>query len=315
MKTVIMTAVGSAAAPPATQSFRQAGLRVVGCDIYPRSWNPGSMDVDVFFQAQLAAQGESYVAQLLKAAEDHGAAWLIPLTDPEVDALSPHKAAFAKLGCCLCTPDEAVARLCRDKSRMNAFLADEGICNTIPTYDPYSHPPAEDDFPLMLKPQNGRSSQGQTIADTPEKYRAALSARTDLIAQPYLTGPIFTVDVARDSQGHVHTAVRQELLRNPSGLGMTVQTYAEHPLQAVCRRIADKVGLVGVVNMEFIRHDDRYWFLEVNPRFSGGVGFSVLAGVDFPLLMLKCHSGEDIGEPATVRALTIARRYDMTITE
>ena len=74
-------------------------------------------------------------------------------------------------------------------------------------------------------------------------------------------------------------------------------------------------GVVGVVNMEFIVNDSGAWFLEVNPRFSGGVGFSVLAGVDFPALNLLCHAGEAIGSRAPVREMTLARRSSPAITE
>ena len=105
------------------------------------------------------------------------------------------------------------------------------------------------------------------------------------------------------------------LLRTPNGLGTAVRVLPEHPLEAVCAQVAACAGVVGVVNMEFIVNDSGAWFLEVNPRFSGGVGFSVLAGVDFPALNLLCHAGEAIGSRAPVREMTLARRSSPVITE
>lgn len=315
MKTIIITAVGSMAAPPVIQRYHQLGYRVIGCDIYDRSWNAASMEADDFFQARLSTEGAAYTAQMLDAIARYGADYLIPLTDPEVDALCPLKAAFRQAGCVLCVPDEGVTRLCRMKDKMNAFLDDVAVCRTIPTWDAYTMNPDTAVYPLILKPQSGRSSQGQAIVETPEGFRAAVKARTDYIAQPYLTGPVLTVDTARDAEGNIHTAVRQELLRNPSGLGMTVQVLPNHPLSDAAAEIARAIGLVGVVNMEFIDHGNENWFLEVNPRFSGGVGFSILAGVDFASLMLRCHSGESIGMQPAVKAAVMARKNEIVITK
>ena len=315
MKTALLTAVGSASAGIVIERLHALGLRVVGCDIYPRAWNVASGEVDVFFQAVYATDADAYVRQMEEAVRREHADFLIPLTDVEVDALCAHKARFSALGCVLCVPDEPCARLCRDKQAMAALLAREGACRVIPTRSPYGWEPEAADYPLMLKPLHGRSSQGQVIARTPQAYHAALDARGDYIAQPYLDGDIYTVDVARDRFGHVQALARHELLRTPNGLGTAVRVLPGHPLEAVCAQVAACAGVVGVVNMEFIVNDSGAWFLEVNPRFSGGVGFSVLAGVDFPALNLLCHAGEAIGSRVPVREMTLARRSSPAITE
>lgn len=315
MKTTLITAVGSYAALPAIASLRAMGHRIVGCDIYPRAWNAASCDVDVFFQAKLATDRDAYIAQLEEMVQAEKVSYLIPLTDLEVDVLCSEKARFAKLGCTICTPDEPSARLCRNKFDMAQALEADGICLTIPTVSPYGREPREDEFPIMLKPLSGRSSQGQIIARTLESYRSALSQRSDYIAQPFIEGDIYTVDVARDLYGNVQCLCRRELLRTVNGLGTTVRILPGHPLEAICADIARRSGIVGVVNMEFIGHEDGYYFLEVNPRFSGGVGFSIAAGVDFARLEILCHDGDMIGPRPDVQEMTITRRTETVITE
>lgn len=315
MKTTLITAVGSASAPAVLQSLQKLGHRVVGCDIYPREWNAVSTQVDAFFQAVLATDEEAYVHQLMDAVEREHVDYLIPLTDVEVDVLCRCKANFASIGCTLCVPDEPCAALCRNKQRMAEMLRQRGICQTIPTFSPYGYEPAQEEYPLMLKPLHGRSSQGQTVAHTAQEYHAALNVRDDLIAQPYLPGQVFTVDVARDLYGNVQALCRQELLRTVNGLGTTVRLLPGHPLEKICADIAREAGVVGVVNMEFIGRGEDDFFLEVNPRFSGGVGFSMLGGVDFAALEIACHDGDFIGPRADLRPMTIARTYDMVVTE
>lgn len=315
MKTTLVTAVGSASAPSVMASLKAMGHRVIGCDIYPRPWNLASCEADGFFQAVPATDARTYTDQLLDAVRREKIDHILPLTDVEVDALCSEKERFAALGCVLCVPDEPAARLCRDKLRMARALEDARLCRTIPTFSPYGYEPCETDFPLMLKPLHGRSSQGQAVVRTQEAFVSALAARDDYIAQPFLDGDIYTVDVARDRFGHVQALARRELLRTSNGLGTTVRILPDHPLEDVCAGIAARAGVVGAVNMEFIGHGDDFFFLEVNPRFSGGVGFSVLAGVDFPKLHLLCHLGEAIGPRADVRPATMTRRVEAVVTE
>ena len=313
MKTVLLTAVGSASAAAALQSLRALGCRVVGCDIYPREWNHVSTEVDAFFQALPVTDEAAYVAQLMDAVQREGVDWLIPLTDVEVDVLCACKDRFAVLGCTVCVPDEPVTRLCRNKLRMAQALAD--VCRTIPTFVPYDGCADAFDYPLMLKPQSGRSSQGQRVVHDAAACRAALAVRDDLIAQPFICGDVFTVDVARDRFGNVQALARRELLRTVNGLGTTVRVLPDHPLEQVCADIAQAVQLVGVVNMEFIVNRDGAYFLEVNPRFSGGIGFSCAAGLDLPALQLQCFEGKAIGPRPALRPVTVTRRISPIITE
>lgn len=311
--TILITAAGSAAAQPVLERLRGLGHRVVACDIYPRAWNIACFEADDYFQAVSAYDADAYTAQMLSAVRAYGLDMIIPLTDVEVDVLCSSKAELLALGCTPCVLDEPAARLCRDKLRMAQAVRD--ICRIIPTRSPYGYTPKDEDFPMLLKPVSGRSSQGQAIVSTREAYQAALSARDDYIAQPYLDGKIITVDVARDRFGSVQALARRELTRTANGLGTTVQTLPGHPLCEVCAAIAARAGIVGAVNMEFIEHGGDYWFLEVNPRFSGGVGFSVRAGLDMVALELKCHRGEAIGAQPEAQALTLTRKIELVATE
>ena len=372
MSRILLTAIGSMAAAPVARRYQALGHAVFGCDIYPREWTALAGELE-FFQARLATEGEPYVEQLREAVRQDKLDFLIPLTDPEVDALAPRKAEFRALGCTVCVPEERVAALCRRKDRMNRFLAEKQVCHSqsknselavgarkqrcaglremccgtgfrgsapiipaggsasctspffdaprqvcrlIPTESAVSGQPCPFPFPAMVKPRSGRSSLGQAVAADEKSYQTALAGREDCIVQPFLEGDIFCVDVARDAFGHTRAAARQELLRNKSGLGMTVEVLPGHPLEAVCAAIAEAVGLVGVVNMEFIRHGDDFFFLEVNPRFSGGVGFSMAAGMDFAEMMLCCHScGSVEAFPAAPKHALLARESQIILTK
>ena len=314
MKTVLLTAVGSASAHAAHASLAAAGYRVIGCDIYPKSWNVNSGEMTAFFQVPLATDTEAYVEALQDIVCRENVGSIVPLTDVEVDALCTRKAVFSALGATVCCPDAPVAALCRDKLRMAQALERAGLCTVIPTWTA-DDLPTELPYPLMLKPVRGRSSQAQTVAHDAQELAQALRLRDDYIVQPYLLGTVYTVDAARDALGNVVTLTRAERLRTGNGLGTAVEICPDHPLNAVCAGILRFANVVGVVNLEFIRHGDAYYFLELNPRFSGGVGFSVLAGYDFPLAMLRCHTGKPLSPAPAFRRMTLAQRYEMRVTE
>lgn len=314
MKTVLLTAVGSASANAARLSLQAQGLRVLGCDIYPGEWHVITPELDGFWTVPQATDAQAYADALLTLVQTQRIDAVVPLTDVEVDALCGLKARFRDAGAVLCCPEPEAAALCRDKLRMAQALAAAGIARPIPTYTADTLP-TDLPFPLMLKPRRGRSSQAQQVVRTGGELALALSQRADYILQPYLEGDVYTVDAARDAAGHTVTLTRRELLRTANGLGTTVETCPAHPLDAVCQDILAFAGIIGVVNMEFIRQGNGYAFLEVNPRFSGGVGFSVLAGYDFPWAMLRCHAGEPLLSSPVVARMTLAQRYEMRITQ
>ena len=312
MRTILVTSVGSAEAAAVCQSLRAHTL--VGCDIYPQSWNVNAAAMELFFQAPPATDAPAYLNALRRAAEAYGLTHILPLTDPEVDVLCAEKAAFAARGVTVCVPDAPAARLCRDKLRMAQVLQEAELGRVIPTWTADAIP-ADAPYPLLLKPQRGRSSQAQVIVRTETELHSALTLRDDYIIQPFLAGDIYCVDAVRDRFGNAAAVVRRELLRTSNGLGTTVEVLPLHPLGELAERILARAGFVGAGNLEFICHEGAYSFLEVNPRFSGGVGFSGLAGYDMIANNLRAHDGEPIQPADGVRAMILAQRYEQRVTE
>ena len=58
-KTVIITAIGSFSAQNVISACHAAGMRVVGCDIYPAEWVVNSQDVDAFYKHLMPQTGNS----------------------------------------------------------------------------------------------------------------------------------------------------------------------------------------------------------------------------------------------------------------
>lgn len=354
-KTVFVTAIGSFSAGAVISACRRDGYQVVGCDIYPPEWVVSSMDVDRFYQAPYASDKTAYQAFIKEICRKEQVDYLIPLTDVEVDVFQDWRLEnpeeFASLGAVVCMSDEKAISLCRNKEACAAVLEEQGACRTIPGYKlaevlpvirAYEGKDGADlegskeggweplnqwAYPLVLKPLDGRSSQGLQIIETPEQMLYAAKQCQNqadrYLLQPRITGTVVTVDVVRNPEtGECVCLPRRELLRTLNGAGTSVLVFRDKQLESQCRRIGEILNVRGCVNFEFIEkerspmeasfHPEAWpvrYFLECNPRFSGGVAFSCAAGYDMIRNHLNCFTGQPLERMGQIREQYIARRY------
>jgi len=122
-------------------------------------------------------------------------------------------------------------------------------------------------------------------------YRSALSGAREPVRQllmPFLPGLERSVDfVARD--GDLLCAV----VRAKTGKVQRLETSGPSVLMA--RVLADRYHLNGLCNLQ-TREDSagREAILEINPRMSGGMAMSCLAGVNLPLMSVMAGLNRDV---------------------
>lgn len=314
MNTALVTAIGSFSADIVIKNLKKGGFRVVGCDIYPKEWIADSGNVASFYQVPLATDEKRYVDSILKICREEEVKMLIVLTDVEVDVWNRHRDELSLASVTLCLSSEETLLLCRDKRKLCRFLTEKGIGNPIPTLELSNADPECLSYPAVIKPFDGRSSQGLRYIHSLDEMKGFLECGDSegLIVQPFYQGNIVTVDVVRQAETGESTAVcRKELLRTPNGAGTSVLVFIDPILEASCREIANALGINGCVNFEFIQAEDgSYHMLECNPRFSGGVEFSCLAGYDCVTNHLRCFTGEAIEPSKEITGMYIARKYE-----
>lgn len=311
-KTALVTAIGSFSADITIKTLRNLGFCIIGCDIYPAEWIADSANVDFFYRAPYVRDQEEYLSFLLSLCEKHGVSYLLPSTDIEVDLLCSHKDTFANLGVTICTSDETTIRLCRDKLHLPQHLSNQDLVAMIPTRSADEVDPETLTYPVILKPVDGRSSEGCHVVQNAVgfSYFTNLHSNRSMLVQPLIPGSIITVDVVCDGTDAACIA-RRELLRTGNGAGTTVEILEDDTLTQFCTNATLQLGIRGAVNFEFIDGEDgRYHFLEINPRFSGGVEFSCIAGYPVVEQHLRAFSNLPIAPYTGVRKLTIARKYE-----
>jgi len=174
-------------------------------------------------------------------------------------------------------------------------------------------------LPFIIKPINGRSSEGFKIVNSIDEYMLLKKTLTPdkYILQPFIEGKTITIDIVRDPKVNITVCVaRRELLRTRSGAGTTVEIIENTEIEDLCIKIAEKVDIMGAVNFEFIEiKKEKIFLLEINPRFSAGVEFTCLAGYDVVNNHLNVFLNKEINSKGSIKKMIIARKYEEYITK
>ena len=120
------------------------------------------------------------------------------------------------------------------------YLKDAEISCLIPTVL-LSEADAENiDVPGVVKPSDGRSSQGLHYFVCKEKLvQFAKDNKTEnYIFQPKIEGSVVTVDILRNGEFFMATP-RLELLRTLNGAGTSVRVFQDKSLIDMAKKIAD----------------------------------------------------------------------------
>lgn len=293
MKNVLVTSIGSFSASCVIESLRSIKSidKIVGCDIYPKDWHNISDEFDTVLHAPLVINTVVYRDFIIKTCKEYKINIIIPLTDIEIDFFNSNRELCQKLGVEVTIANEHFISIARDKRELHMFLKNNNL-DFINTYD---HNEIKESFlPLIGKPTNGRSSEGLLIINNMDDLSSSRDY-SNYIFQEIVDGKICTIDYIRDNRtGENYAVSRKEHLRTKNGAGMTVEIIHIPEVIDICNKIGALLDVHGCINFEFILSENRYYLIDINPRFSAGVGFSKLAGYDFPKNLYKLYNNENL---------------------
>jgi D-aspartate ligase len=270
----------------------------------------------------------AYLAQL--AERDHLHGWvLIPTHDEEAALIARNHDALAR---CyrLTTPPWEVLSAAYDKRRTHEVAARLGIPQpwTMFPAGPDDLERARGRFPVVIKPAYKEQANRLTVdkawrADEPATLRRRYAEACDLVDPSILMvqelvpgdGAAQLSFAALCANGEVLASLTARRLRQfPMDFGRAsshVETIEDPGLERDARRLLAATGFTGLVEAEFKR-DERTGanrLLDVNPRPWGWQSLCGRAGVDFPYLLWRLASGEDV---PPVRAVPGVRWVRMT---
>lgn len=268
------------------ERFRRAAAEVgirslsVGADANPLS--PALFVCDEYVVTR-PVDDPGYIRQLLRIVKKHQIRLLVPTIDTELRALAANRATFEALGAKVLVSAPEVIELCQDKRKTYRFLRDHGF-GTPRTCTARTCRARDLTFPVFLKPWDGSASKANAVAHDRETFRYFSKRIPNCLVQEHLAGQEYTCDAYVDFEMRVRCVVPRKRIEIRGGEVSKGQTVKLQKLMRECRDLVETLAAgPGVITIQcFFLDDGRIKYIEINPRFGGGVPLSIEAGADFP---------------------------------
>lgn len=292
MFTILFTAIGRRVEliKNFQESFKQKNIkaRVLAVDHNPVLAAAGYF-VDEVFAAPKVYENR-YVMSLFEICEREKVDVVIPLFEPEFSILDEQRQMFLSIGTFLLLSGGMSLQICSDKFNTYNFFKENSI--KTPTTWLANTLPEEKEFPLFVKPSCGMGSQGAKKVTSLMELDSALAYGKDMIVQQHISGIEYTLDVLADFEGKVLSVVPRERLEVRSGEVSKGKTVDRPDLIEQAVYIVEKLGAIGPLTLQCMDTGDKVYWIEINPRFGGGVPLAIQAGVDYPYLIYQLVKGE-----------------------
>jgi carbamoyl-phosphate synthase large subunit len=318
---------------------------IFGADANPHC--PQTALVEKFVALPLARDPD-YITVLLRTCKELGVQALFHGCEPELLLFAANRHLIEAQGIFLPINDSALIRLCMDKAKTNARLAELGF--PAPRYINVCHESefdAIDWFPVVVKPSVGGGGSANVYIAQDMKELKALAAYLGLggitsrfIIQEYVGTPNqeFTVGVLHDLGGRYVNAIAVKRHLN-SGLSVRISVSNRTGRKQLgsrlvissgvsqgdigrfdevtrqCREIADRLGSRGPLNLQCRFVDGKVSVFEINPRFSGTTSLRAMMGMNEPDLLVRRHLlNEVLNQDMPYKEGTILRSLSETTT-
>jgi hypothetical protein len=118
------------------------------------------------------------------------------------------------------------------------------------------------------------------------------------ILQEHLDGTEYTLDLLFDFNGELRCVVPRKRIEVRAGEVSKGMVDCEETVLDAGWKLGKKMkGARGCLNAQcFLSDDKTVKFVEINPRFGGGVPLSIHAGADFPKWIIEMNLGKDPGD-------------------
>lgn len=264
--------------------------------------SPAVQLCDKGFAAKPTTHG-GYIRQLLSIVKANRVKLLIPTVDLDLRRLAENKSKFAATGCRVLVSDPDVIDVCQDKRKTYRFLLKNGFDTprTVSIHTASKMGAAGQlSWPCFLKPWDGYAGRGNAVVRNRKELSFFAGRIPNPICQEFMVGTEYTCDVYVDFGMTVRCVVPRRRIEIRAGEVSKGQVVKNAHIMGEAARLVEALRAgPGVITLQlFLTPDDKVKFIEINPRFGGGVPLSIKAGANFPKWILQ----ELIGRKPAVRA-------------
>lgn len=257
---------------------------------------------------------DTYIDFLLDYCKENQINALISLFDIDLPVLSKHRSLFDAIGVKLLVSDYDFVSICNDKWKSYEFIKQQGFdtpksfISILEVKDAIAT--GELRYPLILKPRWGMGSIGiyeaenevelevfyrktkNAILKSYLKYESQELIDESIIIQEKIEGEEWGLDVFNDLSGEFLASVPKRKIAMRAGETDIASISKDANLIGLGKKISTTTRHIGNLDVDFFIKDGKFYILEFNCRFGGQYPFSHIAGVNFPLALVKMLSEE-----------------------
>ncbi len=240
-----------------------------------------------------------YIKQLLTIVKTNRVKLLIPTVDLDLKLLAQNKPKFAALGCCVLISTPDVVDVCQDKRKTYRFLLKNGFDTPVTMSIRSALAKEKLNWPCFVKPWDGYASRGNAVVRNRKELLLFAKRVPNAIYQEFIDGTEHTCDVYVDFNMKARCVVPRKRIEVRAGEVSKGQVVKHPQIMSESAKLVEALGAgPGVITLQsFLTCGDKIKFIEINPRFGGGVPLSIKAGANFPKWILQ----ELLGRKTNIR--------------
>ncbi|SEN65419.1 ATP-grasp domain-containing protein [Paenibacillus sp. OV219] len=289
MRTILFTSIGRRV--QLVRHFIENGWDVIGADADP-SESASSHFVRNVYKVPLFRE-PGYFEALRELCIREKVSVLVPLYEPELIGMAQRKESFREIGVQVLVSDEAALARCLDKYELAQFLTSNGIA-TPATYPDLSRVDSESKW--VVKPRTGMGSKDVYIADA-QDAASCYNKVKDAIVQRFVRGQEYSIDAFVNEHGQILSIVPRKRLDVRAGEVAKSVTVVDDELTRLTAELLSHLQLIGPLTIQGIKEASTgmFFFIEVNPRFGGGVPLTIQSGIPYSHFIAGHYPSETVG--------------------
>lgn len=289
-------------------------FKVIGVDATSNA--PATNFVDKFYQLPKYYDA-NYINSIIYICKKNSVKLIIPLYEKEFGLLADNRNLFENLGIKLLLSDKKIIDICSNKFDTYKFFKAQNILTPKTYLTEEIYKTFDFKFPMIIKPIDGMGSE-QTYKIKSKKELDFFIEYVDTpIVQDFKCGIEYTVDVLCDFEGDIISIVPRERLEVRAGEVSKSRTVKNTDIICKTKELVEKLNLngkvIGPITIQCIREKDNIYFIEINPRFGGGVPLTFEAGIDYSYYLSEILKNNKIENMISEFKELTMLRYDEAI--